>query len=104
MADENKQYENFDLQVTEEKIIVTIKVGTSMFESAAAMPAEVLAMTKTILPNGDLRMTRVRNPQNHMRDIMLAEQMGLDPSKMGPNPWAHLDRLVDSPPPQIREE
>jgi hypothetical protein len=37
MADESKQYENFDLQVTEEKFIVTIKAGTSMFESAAAM-------------------------------------------------------------------
>lgn len=103
MTEESKQYENFNLYVTEKKIIMTIKAGTLMFESAAAMPADALSMTKTILPNGDLSMTRVRNTQNHMRDIMFATQYGVDPSKLGPDPWAYLDRLVDSPPPQIRE-
>jgi hypothetical protein len=54
MTDESKQYENFDLHVTEEKIILTIKAGTSMSESAASIPADVLVITKTILHNGDL--------------------------------------------------
>jgi hypothetical protein len=99
MTDESKQYENFDLHVTEEKIIVTIKAGTSMFESAASIPEEVLVITKTILPNGDLQMTRVRNPQNHDRDIMLAAHMGVNLSKLGPNPWARLDRMVYGPHP-----
>jgi hypothetical protein len=98
MADESKQYKNFDLKVTEEKIILNIKAGTSMFKSAAEMPREVLMMTKVILPNGDLQMTRVRNPQNHKRDIMFASYMGVDLSKLNTDPWAQLDRIVDRSP------
>lgn len=97
MAGESKQYNNFDLQVTEEKIIVTVKAGTSMFNNAMAMPSELLAITKTILPNGDLQMTRIRTPQNHMRDIMFAASAGVDPESLGPNPWVHLDRAVERP-------
>ena len=103
MADESKQYNNFNLQVTEEKIIVTVKANTQMFENAKAIPAHLLTMTKTILPNGDLQMVRIRNPQNHMKDIMFAAMVGVNPESLGPNPWEHLDRS-QGPPPQMREE
>ena len=98
MADESKQYDNFNLEVTEEKIIVTVKANTQMFVTASALPAEALAMTKNVLPNGDLQLVRIRNPQNHMLDIMFAASMGVDVDALGPNPWAHLDNAIHQQP------